>query len=69
MDFDGRGLRCPLAFVKAKQSLIKYKTKVYLFDEDVSLYNFADYLTKLGYEFEIIRHASWAQINLGSGTN
>ena len=43
---DVRTMKCPLAFVKAKQALINGKTKVFLFDDDISLYNFCQYLDK-----------------------
>lgn len=39
-------IKCPLAFVKAKQALLKDKTKVFLFDDDITLYNFCQYLDK-----------------------
>lgn len=44
MIFDGKGLKCPLAFVKAKQALIKNKCIEFQFDDDISLYNFTSYL-------------------------
>ncbi len=44
MIFDGKGLKCPLAFVKAKQSLLKHSAKKFIFDDDISLYNFTSYL-------------------------
>lgn len=50
-EFDGRGLKCPLAFVKAKQALVQNKTKVYLLDDKISLYNFVRYLDKLGVQY------------------
>jgi len=43
---DVRTIECPLAFVKAKQALIKDDIKEFLFDDDVSLYNFIAYLDK-----------------------
>ncbi len=49
--FDGRGLKCPLAFVKAKQALVINKTKVYLLDDRISLYNFVSYLDKLSVQY------------------
>lgn len=44
MIFNGKGLKCPLAFVKAKQYLIKNNSKEFLFDDEISLYNFTSYL-------------------------
>jgi hypothetical protein len=44
MIFNGKGLKCPLAFVKAKQVLIKNKVKEFTFDDEISLYNFTTYL-------------------------
>lgn len=44
MIFNGKGLKCPLAFVKAKQVLIKNKAKEFMFDDEISLYNFTTYL-------------------------
>ena len=43
---DVRAVDCPLAFVRAKQALIKNEQKVFLFDDGVSLYNFCNYLEK-----------------------
>ncbi|MDC2888120.1 hypothetical protein [Psychrosphaera algicola] len=49
--FDGRGLNCPLGFVKAKQSLLRDKTKEYLLDDKTTLYNFIRYLEKQNITF------------------
>lgn len=62
--FDGRGLKCPLAFVKAKQSFITDKTKVYLFDDTVSLYNFTNYIEKEGQTFLLEQQESHSQVVL-----
>ena len=62
--FDGRGLKCPLAFVKAKQHLVKYNTKVYLLDDEVSLYNFTQYLSKVDIPFKLNDVSSWVQIEI-----
>ncbi|NVK24458.1 MAG: hypothetical protein HWE10_05995 [Gammaproteobacteria bacterium] len=43
---DVTALKCPMAFVRAKQALLHYQTKVFLFNDDVSLYNFCQYLDK-----------------------
>lgn len=51
MLFDCREMKCPLAFVKAKQQLLKNKTKVFLFNEDISLYNFCRYLDNEKYRY------------------
>lgn len=64
MHFDGRGLICPLAFVKAKQALIKNNTKVFLFDEEVSIYNFCSYLTQQNIEHQLQVHKDYSQISL-----
>jgi TusA-related sulfurtransferase len=68
MQFDGRGLKCPLAFVKAKQALTKDKTKVYLFDDDVSLYNFTSYLEKISQGYQLTHCTSWKRVELKAGT-
>ena len=44
MECDIRGIKCPLAFVKAKHALIKNDVKIFLFDDDISLNNFCQYL-------------------------
>ena len=56
MIFDGKGLKCPLAFVKAKQALIKNKSKEFIFDDDISLYNFTSYLDNqtINYQSQIL---------------
>lgn len=64
MSFDGRGLICPLAFVKAKQALIKNNTKVFLFDEEVSIYNFCSYLSKQNIAHDLQVHKNYSQITL-----
>jgi len=64
--FDGRGLKCPLAFVKAKQHLVKFNTKVYLLDDDISLYNFTQYLTKCDIPFIQDIKTDWVQITIMS---
>ena len=53
MIFDGRGLKCPLAFVKAKQSLIKNSGKEFLFDDEISLYNFTSYLDNQNISYQL----------------
>jgi len=54
MIFDGKGLKCPLAFVKAKQALIKNKCKEFLFDDDISLYNFTSYLDNQNIDYQSV---------------
>ena len=49
--FDGRGMKCPLAFVKAKQHLLKKQTRVFLLDDEVSLSNFMQYLVNSSVRF------------------
>lgn len=49
--FDGRGEKCPLGFVKAKQQLLLGKTKDYLLDDEMTLYNFISYLEKQQIKF------------------
>ena len=44
--FDARGLKCPLAFVKAKQALLHHQVNAFLFDEKVSCDNFIAFLDK-----------------------
>ena len=62
--FDARGMRCPLAFVKTKQQLIKGKAKVFLFDDEISLYNFTHYLTQSGRQYQQTEYADYVQITL-----
>lgn len=64
MMFDGRSLKCPLAFVKAKQALLQNNTKVFLLDEQVSIYNFCSYLDNktIKYKHESFEH--YSQITL-----
>ena len=50
--FDGRGLKCPLGFVKAKQHLLLGTIKDYLFDDEMTLYNFTRYLEKQNITFK-----------------
>lgn len=50
--YDGRGLKCPQGFVEAKYHLVKTHTKVFLFDDDKTLYNFERYLDSKSIEFE-----------------
>ena len=64
--FDGRGLKCPLAFVKAKQALLQNKTKVYLLDDKISLYNFVSYLEKLGVQYSQSEDQGVYQVALNS---
>ncbi|GAB2993799.1 sulfurtransferase TusA family protein [Psychrosphaera aestuarii] len=49
--FDARGLTCPLAFVLVKQQMIKNNTKVFLLDDEITLYNFTSYLESQGVAF------------------
>ena len=62
--FDGRGLKCPLAFVKAKQQLVKFNTKVYLLDDEVSLYNFTQYLSKMNIPYKQSVRPNWIQVDI-----
>ena len=62
--FDARGLKCPLAFVKTKQQLIKGKAKVFLFDDEISLYNFKSYLLKVGLCFREDIESEFVKITL-----
>lgn len=57
MQFDGRSLKCPLAFVKAKQALLQNNTKVFLLDDEVSIYNFCSYLDgkSIGYQTMLLQ--------------
>jgi TusA-related sulfurtransferase len=64
MQFDGRGLICPLAFVKAKQALLKNNTKVFLLDDEVSIYNFCSFLEKQNLAHKIQRLNNHSQITL-----
>lgn len=69
MEFDGRGLKCPLAFVKAKQYLIKHKTKVFLFDDDISLYNLTQYLDKQQIVFSIQTFSQYSRLTITTENN
>jgi TusA-related sulfurtransferase len=64
MIFDGKGLKCPLAFVKAKQALIKNKCKEFLFDDDISLYNFTSYLDNQNIHYQSHRLTGCVKIQL-----
>lgn len=64
MMFDGRSLRCPLAFVKAKQALLQNNTKVFLLDEEVSIYNFCSYLENNSIRYELEQLEDYSQISL-----
>lgn len=64
MQFDGRSLKCPLAFVKAKQALLQNNTKVFLLDEEVSIYNFCSYLDGKSISYQTILHENYSQIVL-----
>lgn len=44
--YDGRGLKCPLAFVQAKWHLLKQSETQFLLDDQTSVNNFCSYLTK-----------------------
>jgi len=62
--FDGRGLKCPLAFVKAKQHLIKKNTKIFLLDDDVSLSDFIRFLEQSGVNYNQERDSKYVMITL-----
>jgi TusA-related sulfurtransferase len=64
MIFDGKGLKCPLAFVKAKQGLMKNKSKEFLFDDDISLYNFTSYLDNQNILYQSIELADCVKIKV-----
>lgn len=64
MMFDGRSLKCPLAFVKAKQALLQNNTKVFLLDEEVSIYNFCSYLDNKTIKYELEPYEHYSQITL-----
>lgn len=64
MLFDGRSLKCPLAFVKAKQALLQNNTKVFLLDEEISIYNFCAYLDNHAYDYRLEQLADHSQISL-----
>ena len=64
MMFDGRSLKCPLAFVKAKQALLQNNTKVFLLDEDVSIYNFCSYLDNQAISYQLEPFEQHSQITL-----
>ncbi len=64
MQFDGRTLKCPLAFVKAKQALIKNNTKVFLLDDEISIYNFCSYLDDKNYRYQVLPFENYTQITL-----
>ena len=68
MQFDGRSLVCPLAFVKAKQALVQNNTKVFLLDEEISIYNFCCYLDSQSIPYQTESFATYTQISL-SPTN
>ena len=51
MQFDARGLKCPLAFVKAKLALLNEKKRIFLFDDQISHSNFIHYLAKKNIRF------------------
>lgn len=62
--YDGRGLKCPLNFVHAKQHLLRNKTKVFLFDDDVSLYNFCNYLTNQNVPYQTLAQSTFVEVRL-----
>lgn len=64
MSFDGRSLKCPLAFVKAKQALLKNNTKVFLLDEEISIYNFRSYLDGRSVRYQTKVFDNYSQITL-----
>lgn len=64
MIFDGIGLKCPLAFVKAKQALIKNNVKEFLFDDDISLYNFTTYLDNQNIHYQLDKSTDCVTIKL-----
>jgi len=64
MPFDGRSLQCPLAFVKAKQALLKNNTKVFLLDDEISIYNFCSYLDTQAVTYSKEQLENYTQISL-----
>lgn len=62
--FDGRGLKCPLGFVRAKQQLRLGTTKEYLLDDEMTLYNFTNYLAKQKIVFQVIKQGNAALVQI-----
>ena len=61
---DGKGIICPFAFVEDKQGLMKNKSKEFLFDDDISLYNFTSYLDNQNILYQSIELADCVKIKV-----